>query len=254
MPWGWIDDGFYDHDKVLEMPVALRNEACGLYWRAISYCNAKLTDGVVSESVVVLLDGRPDAVDALLAARLWHRRRGGGYIVHDFLEGYNKSRAEVLAIRAKKAAAGRLGGQKSGEARRNRKPSKREAGASSVVHGRLNSESVAVSVSESGDSPPPPAKRGRRLNGDSPRGLGENLRATSESPRQNGTSPRQEREDQKRGSIVLSDSELERLQAERDREEVATPEEIKTAVAAYLARNPLSPKPPLPGKAGGSDA
>jgi len=118
MPWGRVDDTHYDHDKVLSIPLAVRNEAIGLYWRAISYANAKLTDGYVSAAVVAeVLNGRQELADALVKVRLWHRKRGG-YVIHDFLNGFNKSRAEVESDRAKKAEAGRLGGLRSGETRR----------------------------------------------------------------------------------------------------------------------------------------
>ncbi len=115
MPWGRIDDTHYDHDKVLALPVGIRNEAIGLYWRAISYCNAKLTDGYVSASVVEHLDGGPELAAALVRVRLWHRRRGG-YVIHDF-EDFNRTRSQVEDEREKKAEAGRKGGQRSGETR-----------------------------------------------------------------------------------------------------------------------------------------
>ncbi len=133
MPWGRCDDSHYDHDKVLSMPVTIRNAADGLYWRAISYCNAKLTDGFVSRSVVEHLNGTPEQVAALVKSKLWHRVRGG-YRVHDFLD-FNKSRAEVEEERARKAEAGRAGGLASGRARRGGKQegSNNEAGASGVL-------------------------------------------------------------------------------------------------------------------------
>jgi hypothetical protein len=144
---------------VLGIPLAVRNDACGLYWRAISYCNAKLTDGFVAEAVVHHLDGSDASVDALVAAKLWHRRRGG-YVVHDFLDGYNRSRQEVERGHRKKAEAGRLGGKRSGEARRKQNGSTSEAGASSLVDVRLNSPSP--SESDSYTTPQPPASGGRR--------------------------------------------------------------------------------------------
>lgn len=137
MPWGRVDDSHYDHDKVLALPVAVRNEAVGLYWRAISYSNAKLTDGVVADAIVAHLDGRPEVVAALVTARLWHRRAGGRtYRIHDFAD-FNPTRAEVQANRDRKVEAGRLGGLRSGETRRKangkQNGSTTEAGASGVL-------------------------------------------------------------------------------------------------------------------------
>lgn len=160
MAWGKVDDGFYDHDKVLEMPSAIRNEACGLYWRAISFCNAKLTDGVISESIVEHLNGRQEVVAELLRVRLWNRRTTGkGFLVHDFAD-HNRTRAEVEADRDKKQAAGRLGGFRSGEARRKQgaqqSGSKREARAHKVVELPSESESLPITP------PNPPRPRGGR--------------------------------------------------------------------------------------------
>ena len=50
MPWGRIDDTHYDHPKVMALPRAVRNAADGLYWRCISWSNAKLTDGYVAQT------------------------------------------------------------------------------------------------------------------------------------------------------------------------------------------------------------
>lgn len=170
MPWGRVDDSHYDHDKVLALPVAVRNEAVGLYWRAISYSNAKLTDGVVSDVIVTHLDGRPEVVAALVAARLWHRRAGGRtYRIHDFAD-FNPTRAEVQANRDRKVEAGRLGGLRSGETRRktNGKQggSKPEAGASGVLELPTRPDPT------DSDTPQPPASQGARRNGSNPRSLG----------------------------------------------------------------------------------
>ncbi len=213
MPWGTIDDRFYDHDKVLAIPVRMRNEAVGLYWRAISYCNAKLTDGVIPEPIVAHLDGTPAAAAALVTAKLWHRRRGG-YVVHDFLDGYNRSRAEVEAGHRKKAEAGRLGGKKSGEARRKQPASTVEAPASPPVPGRLNSPSESESVSV---TPQPPAGGGRssRAQGTSPR----QIAAAAETASAAEASARQWRRQQRqlayyRGAITESERvEMDRLDA-----------------------------------------
>lgn len=132
MPWGRCDDGFYDHQKVMDMPRSIRNAAAGLFWRGISRCNRQLSDGRLTVSDLEVIDAAPQEVDALVAVKLWHRS-GKGFRIHDFAE-FNETRAEVIAKREKKAAAGALGGLRSGESRRakhNRTAG--EAGASRLV-------------------------------------------------------------------------------------------------------------------------
>jgi hypothetical protein len=145
MPWGRVDDDFYDHPKVTAMPADVRNAACGLYWRAISYCNRYLTDGRLTEAALAKLDACSPEIEALLAVGLFDQPKANGkqsaslvLRVHDFLTR-NKSRRQVLAERIQKIEAGRLGGVKSGE--------KRRAGSSSEAHAKSKqsaSESAAV--------------------------------------------------------------------------------------------------------------
>lgn len=61
---------------------------------------------------------------------------------------------------------------------------------------------VGVVGVDVGDIPPPPAKRGRRKEGTSPRQLGEHPRANGANPRASGHSPRQEKAAEKRGGLV----------------------------------------------------
>jgi hypothetical protein len=114
--WGRQDDAFYDHRKVRAMPKRVRNAACGLYWRAVSLSNHQLSDGWLTPSDISLIDGSPSEVRALLAAGLWDRTRNGKVRIHDFLD-FNKSKAQILEERAKRAEAGRLGGLASGRSR-----------------------------------------------------------------------------------------------------------------------------------------
>ena len=133
MPWGMVDDGHYDHSKVMDLPREIRNAADGLYWRAISRCNRTLSDGWLTPGDLVLIDAEPHLVEALVTARLWERKPDGRLRVHDYLV-FNKSRAEVLNERRVKAEAGRRGGLASGRARakqdRTSARSNNEAGAS----------------------------------------------------------------------------------------------------------------------------
>ena len=104
MPWGKVDDQFYDHPK-LDALGKDRLAAAGLYWIAISWCNRYLTDGFVPTDRIVKLAGtsRREALrlrDVLVTARLWDEATEG-IRVHGYLEeGRNKSRAQVEAERA----------------------------------------------------------------------------------------------------------------------------------------------------------
>lgn len=136
MPWGRVDDNHYDHPKVMAIPRQIRNAADGLYWRAVSRCNRILSDGLLNDGDLALIDAEDDLVEALLAAGLFDRDRRGRIHVHDFLD-HNKSRSEVIEEREKKAAAGRAGGLASGRARakkaRDEKRAEREANRSRRV-------------------------------------------------------------------------------------------------------------------------
>ncbi len=92
MPWGRIDDSFYDHPK-LDRLGPDRLPAIGLHWLAVSWCNRWLTDGVVTRDRVEKLGGSAALADALVVACLWERHPDG-YLIHDFLE-FNDSRADV---------------------------------------------------------------------------------------------------------------------------------------------------------------
>ena len=102
MAWGRLDDGYYDHPKVLK---ALDSDAgaVGLHCRAIAYCAKHQLDGHLSEravcSLMPLQSDREKAVAALLDAGLLERN-GDSYVVHDFLD-YNPSREEVIEKRRK---------------------------------------------------------------------------------------------------------------------------------------------------------
>ena len=95
-PWAKLDDGLYDHPKVLEAG----NEATGAYCRGLSYCGKHLTDGFIPEGAARILSDRSE-IDKLIEVGLWERAEGG-YQVHDYLD-YNPSREKVEAERADNA-------------------------------------------------------------------------------------------------------------------------------------------------------
>lgn len=145
MPWGRIDDGFYDHPK-LDGLGRDRLPAVGLHWLAVSWCNRWLTDGLLTRERVAKLGGTPRLADLLVASGLWEQE-GDDFRIHDFLD-FNESKADVEAVR---------------EAEREKKRRQRAGGAGKAVQtgavvnapgsGRFVSPGVSPGDSL-GDSPP----------------------------------------------------------------------------------------------------
>lgn len=168
MPWVRLDEQFARHPKVATAgPLGMALQVAGL-----CYCNEYLTDGFVPRHVVPgllnleglsmrvwsngIFGGGEDAawelvLEDVVVAGLWHPV-DGGYRIHDYHK-YQPSKADVLAERKQKSEAGRLGGQKSAEARR-AKASQKEAGASAgAIAGaeavaQAKSKPVPVSVKD----------------------------------------------------------------------------------------------------------
>lgn len=94
-----VDPDFYDHPKTAGMSDA----AFSLWVRAGSYSAAKLTDGFVSDAVLVCtLRSETQVADELVDRGLWRRRRGG-YVFHEWsvrnltrqrVEQHNKAEAK----------------------------------------------------------------------------------------------------------------------------------------------------------------
>jgi hypothetical protein len=136
VPWVKIDDHFDEHPKMAKVgPLGW-----GLWLAGLAYCNRNLTDGFIpftKARMLVSLDIAPDdgklwtlarvsgmagddldvewLIALLVDVGIWHETPGG-YLVHDYAE-YQPTKAQVLAERAKKVAAGRAGGQASAQAR-----------------------------------------------------------------------------------------------------------------------------------------
>lgn len=118
MTWSKLEDGIGSHPKILRVGTA----GLALYTVGLAYCGKHLTDGFIPEAAVPTLWDFADVKTTarrvaarLVEAGLWEPAPGG-YRVHDFL-AYNLSRAEVLARRAVRSEAGRLGGLRSGQTR-----------------------------------------------------------------------------------------------------------------------------------------
>ena len=118
MSWAKIDDGFLDHPKVLRAG----EDAAALYLRALIWCARHLTDGAIPREALRAITTKRDAgklAGMLVAVNLWESTPAG-WQVHDYAK-HNPSRAQVEADRselsAKRAAAGRIGGMRSGLSR-----------------------------------------------------------------------------------------------------------------------------------------
>lgn len=109
MAWARLDDGFYDHPKVMQLASTV--PAAGfLHVRAITYCCKHLTDGVIPramvESLVPVQRDRDEQVGALLETGLWYED-GDRYAIHDFHD-YQPTRDEVAEKRRKDRERKRL--------------------------------------------------------------------------------------------------------------------------------------------------
>ena len=90
MTWFKIDDSFYDHPKILDLP----DSAVALWVRAGCWAARNLTDGFVPSTMPVRLCGDPaSAVRDLVSRGLWRRTRGG-FSFHDW-HHYQPTRAAV---------------------------------------------------------------------------------------------------------------------------------------------------------------
>lgn len=115
MSWAKLDDNFGDHPKVAD----LSDAAFRLHVRAICYAAKYRTLGELTPAAVKVLGAKAKHIAELHAANLWESTSRPSWVIHDFLV-YNPSREITDEIRAERAAAGRLGGQKSGEIRRSK--------------------------------------------------------------------------------------------------------------------------------------
>jgi hypothetical protein len=121
MTWTKLDDGIFDHPKM----VRAGEDAANLYVRGLVYCNRYLTDGRLDPEVLSVLTRKRDAAklaEALVRVGAWEPCEGGGWLVHNFHE-HNPTAEEVearrLEVSRKRSEAGKRGGLRSGEARSN---------------------------------------------------------------------------------------------------------------------------------------
>lgn len=208
MPWIRVDDHFDGHPKL----AAVGPVGWGVWLAGLAYCNRNLTDGFIpyaaaegiggSWRVRIPVDGGEEVwsidrgsgmhgqamdtqwvIDLLIGAGLWEPVMGG-YRIHDYAD-FQPTKAQVIAERAAKQAAGRAGGLAAAAARAT---ADAQAGAVAKSKPVPNPNPVPL------ENVPLPRRAGKRVNGTNPRALGTN-------PRAQGTSIRQEREAQKRGGL-----------------------------------------------------
>ena len=133
MPWFRVDDGFQRDPKVLGIPRSQRGPAVGLWTLAGTWSAANLTDGVIPEWLPDELGVPKRFASALVTAGLW-AQDGAGWRFVDWSPN-QPTRAEVEAKRAKRAAAGKLGGQASGQSRRRTSEASAKQSASEALDG-----------------------------------------------------------------------------------------------------------------------
>ncbi len=119
MTWVKLDNGFREHRKVLRAtPAGVCLWVCGL-----DYCNRQAAhDGFIPAEVVPVLYPMPQPMKVarkLVEVGLWETVEGG-FQVHDY-HVYQPTAEAKAALREKRAEAGRRGGLRSGESRRQTK-------------------------------------------------------------------------------------------------------------------------------------
>jgi len=94
--WLKVDDSFYDHPRVEEVPLS----ALGLWVRCGAYTSRWLNDGYLKQRIVRRLDGRTRDVAALVDAGLWLPVTGSEFqfVMHDFHQ-WNPTAEQVRARR-----------------------------------------------------------------------------------------------------------------------------------------------------------
>lgn len=159
MGWVRLDDGFAEHPKI----DALTDGAFRLHVAALGHAARHLTDGIVPEARLPRLV--PRYKPALLAELLrepygpvWHapghdcdrcpQPPPGHIAIHDYLEK-NPTADEERDRRRKRAEAGRLGGKRSGETRKNE--------ALAAANGQASASALASHIGRTPSPSPSPS-------------------------------------------------------------------------------------------------
>lgn len=183
MTWVRLDDAILDNHKIAAVgPIGF-----ALHVAAITHCARNLTDGFLHysrartllapqwtegdddgihgpkiQSIAIVsgmsgMDGM-EAIEHTISTLCWiglWEEIPHGYLIHDYLD-YNPSKEAVLAERAKKSAAGKVGGERSATARRTtRGTAQPEAGASAAAAPSAQAPAQAAPEAESKPVPVP---------------------------------------------------------------------------------------------------
>jgi hypothetical protein len=150
--WFRLDDNVTFHRKTL----AAGNEAFGAWCRMGAHASLQLTDGFIDEAAASLIAGRKAVVDRLVTVGFLVRVEGG-YRIHDFHD-YNPTADEVRSNRERlhkvRSEAGKLGGKRSGEARRS-KPAATD-GSTDEAEAKQPAKQVASGVPKQNEAPSRP--------------------------------------------------------------------------------------------------
>src|SRR3990167_4799414 len=98
MPYAQMDDNMPETGKIAR----LSDAAFRAYVTSICFASRNLTDGLLLKSQAIKVGAEPRIIRELVKAQCWDEDPEG-WRVHDYLD-WNKSRAEVLAYRAKQRA------------------------------------------------------------------------------------------------------------------------------------------------------
>lgn len=106
MSWARVDDGWWSHPKTIGLTLAAR----GLWITALSWSCHQRRD-VVPAAFLTIAGAKQSEADELVTAGLWSVE-DDGWRIHDWADYQDRSLSE------KRAAAGAIGGKRSGQARR----------------------------------------------------------------------------------------------------------------------------------------
>ena len=145
MVWARVDDAWWSHPKVIDLDLAAR----GLWISALAWSCQHRTDRV-PRRVLFVCGGDEEVAARLVSAGLWSGPHDdGSYTIHDW--------DDYQSERAKKADAGRQGGQRSGEVRRSQTPQPNEPSDPDEANGAASHEARGAASHEAGPSRPVPS-------------------------------------------------------------------------------------------------
>lgn len=157
MTWFNIDDGFYDHPKVVGLPMNAR----GLWVTIATYCARHLTDGHFNSKLVTHLGGSPGQLNKLIEAGLVDviddQSRPKTYTLHNYLK-WNRSKNKVEKDREDARLRKQKSRDKNASTSSNRDMSQRDKGVTDSV----TNTGGHTSQAESQSNPSPNQERGEK--------------------------------------------------------------------------------------------